>query len=660
MTTAIGNNDETETVQRRKIIELSQFVLSRRTEDIRKELYQYLVSHALCSRPDKGLTVPEIKSEVVSIFGLQDLPSLHVDEALQALHQSSQILVQRRDGESLYFVTKEKENEVASIKDRYSDLENKVREELLSEVSKEYPEPFDPNLPYSALTAFLGAVFTRYGVTCAELISGIRGSIAEIPRLPDFNEILDFALSPVLGQRLRNVIKEALRTLFETENRDVALFLFSVAQSYVLAQVLNLDPELKKLQQLELRRKTLFLDTNIIISLMCIAQMHEPICGVIDMTRKLQAAMVFTDETKKEFVEQFALAKSRYSRLSKVPKGLVRKAESLMEDPFIASFWKMRGEQLGLTWNGFCIVMESFPDALKSRFGVESLAREYGEIEKENEFQKLEAAVGQVSIEKTEAAARHDAYHIALIHKLRQEQTPGELGPCYWFLTRDYTLEQAEIQIYGSDIVPASVHVNTWLGMISPLLSPEVVVEKGAGAFNAILASRFPMLAQSIKPDDLIEFMGLGIPEDFLSTEGLKKAVGDNYVRQHLQQVREARAREEPPPNITRIVEPLMKIKAEEIQAELEKRYRSRIDELEGKVREVAPQRIQPKWILAVGVLCFLLVPLVAALSSYLRLPVPDVVYLGMLLVSLGLMAASVFGEKVIEITSSKLVKRAA
>lgn len=266
--------------------------------------------------------------------------------------------------------------------------------------------------------------------------------------------------------------------------------------------------------------------------------------------------------------------------------------------------------------------------------------------------------MGQASITKTEPAARHDAYHIVLIHKLRQEQAPGELGPCYWFLTRDYTLELAETQIYGSGIIPASIHVDTWLSMISSLLSPKLVVEKGASALSAILASRFPMLAQPIKPDDLIEFMGLGIPEDFLSTEGLRKAVGNNYVRQHLQQVKEARAKDEPIPNITQIIEPLVKIKAEEIQAELEKRYRSRIEELEGKIREVAPQRIQPKWVLMVGVLCFLLVPLVAVLSSYLRLPIPDVVYLGMLLVSFGLMATSVFGERIVEIISSKLAKR--
>jgi hypothetical protein len=627
--------------EKRALIELSRFLLNRKTENIRGELYEYLILCALSRYPNKKMGRPDIESQIMSDFNLHDLPSLHMDAALERLGARQQIVDQiAPDGTRKYLLSKASEEGIGRMERRYDELSAKAKAELVTFVGEEYQGSFNPDLPFGIMVAVLGSVFAEYGILCAEFIAGIKGEAADLVSLPDFATTLNSELEAVKEGRLRAAIADALYSFFSKASRESFLFLYVTAQSYILTKILNIDPDMKKLEQKALGNKILFLDTNIVLSLMCVAQLHEPIVNLVRLTRNLGVQMVFTGRTKTEFLEQLAAAKERYSQLGPVSQRLVSSAEQLMEDPFISSFWRAHRDTPGMTWDGFCFTMESFPAYLKQEFDIRPYETEHREILEQNEFRGLISALSLASEQKTEEAVEHDAYHIMLVQTLREDEPPSELGPSTWFLTRDLSLGKAQIERYGRHHIPSSMGADIWLSMIGPLISPTVMAKEGADSFGRIMTSRFPVLTQSVRPSDLIDFMSLGIPEDFLDTESLKKAIGDKFVRQYLTQNREARARGETPPDSSRLLESLLKIKTEET----ERKYESRVKELERLLEQSRPARVTPKQLLLAGLLCFLLIAITGAISTGLGLDVPSYVYLVMGLISLGLMISSCFG----------------
>lgn len=58
-----------EDFQRMKLVELAQFVLNRETEDMRSELHEYLVCHAIYhGAKERGVTKSEIQATLRKIY----------------------------------------------------------------------------------------------------------------------------------------------------------------------------------------------------------------------------------------------------------------------------------------------------------------------------------------------------------------------------------------------------------------------------------------------------------------------------------------------------------------------------------------------------------------------------------------------------------------
>lgn len=93
--------------------------------------------------------------------------------------------------------------------------------------------------------------------------------------IPRCETILDSAVSDIRDENLKEVIKLTIKQFLERASKEeaIARHISSIAQTYYLIQILNLDPELKKLQKESLANVTVFLDTNIIIPLLC--EEHE-------------------------------------------------------------------------------------------------------------------------------------------------------------------------------------------------------------------------------------------------------------------------------------------------------------------------------------------------------------------------------------------------
>ena len=145
---------------------------------------------------------------------------------------------------------------------------------------------------------------------------------------------------------------------------------------------------------------------------------------------------------------------------------------------------------------------------------------------------------------KSIEVARHDAEHLILSKDLRKRQKPSPLGPDYWFLTVDRSLvcadEIVSKTVYSQDRVPASIHLEFWLELISPLLSQD----SGANpidVFSNLLQSKFAKIPHGLNPSDLIELQGDWLDYKDLEVEDIEEILSDVIVSDYLTKVRQAR-----------------------------------------------------------------------------------------------------------------------
>lgn len=105
--------------------------------------------------------------------------------------------------------------------------------------------------------------------------------------------------------------------------------------------------------------------------------------------------------------------------------------------------------------------------------------------------------------------AKHDAFHLLLIKKLRELNEGDVFGPIFWFLTMDNTLYNAETRFYKPTI-HSSIIADRWIQIITPLLSPAFMSD-AKEAYLGLLSSRLPISAQIIDEDDFYYYKVHGL-----------------------------------------------------------------------------------------------------------------------------------------------------
>lgn len=404
--------------------------------------------------------------------------------------------------------------------------------------------------------------------------------------------------------------------------------------------------------KLSFSRKKLFLDTNIIVSLMCIAEAHETVTNVVSLTKDLGVTMVYTPETRKEFLDYLDYSKRLYGRIPIHKKSIIEKTEPLMENPLIRSYW-IESREKRLTWNAFVVRMEGFQEFLKDKFSIVVDTTKIEGVWSDPEYSELERAVFVADINKPQPTVAHDAYHLLMIKKIREKETIDELGLNSYFLTRDYTLDMAEHIVHRGGLIPSHLPIDVWSQMILPFLSPVVVVDKGSDVYMKIMTSKFPSLTKSIPPKDLIDVMGIWMDDPTVTTELLRKTIGSKYLHEHLEKIR--KEPEVKPSEISKVVSPILK---QVISATREK-YETQISNFKvqhdqeisalkkdiGSLKTLLSQRRKiHKPLFLVGILLFLALIISPFTASSLQYSLPDSYYYCLMTSGILFIASSVFG----------------
>ena len=642
-----------------KLVELAQFVLNRRTEDIRSELYEYLVCGAIYHAKEKdGLTEQDILASLKEFYEL-DTPSRLVSSYVRNLVSKKDLIPVQREDQPAYILSETKLAEISSSNKDYENLRDNVIQEILTRVKKSYPDL--PELQATEIVnvffLIISSIFKRYGSICSDVIAGKMDEIKDIPKLPDFQQISLNSVKRIGNPSLRKVVKDEFRNFFVQPSSHLVYFLHSMAQSYTIAQILNIDPDLQTLEKERFSKKKMFLDTNIIVSLMCIAQAHESVTEIVSLTKDLGIKMVYTPETKKEFFLFLKNSDKLYRRNPIQNKSIVKKTEPLMENPFIRSYWVESGEKR-LAWNGFVARMEGFEEFLKDKFSITVDTTRIEGVWSDPEYQELESAVSWANIGKSQPTVAHDAYHLLMIKKIREKETVDELGMNSYFLTRDYTLDTAEHIVYRGGRIPSHLPIDVWSQMILPFLSPRIVADEASSTYMKVMNSKFPSLTKSIDPEDVIDIMGIWMEDPSVTTELLRKMIGTSYMHKHLQKIREEG--EIKPSEISKAIGPILKqvicVKTKKHESELsdlEEKYDQEISTLKEEIESLKssppPRKEIHKPFFVTGISFFVALIALALASGFLQYTLSDAVYWVLGVCGLALIACSVYGSEVFE-----------
>jgi hypothetical protein len=610
-----------------------------------------LVIHAIFHKENKGLSKGEIKETIKELYGLQVEKHL-LSESLQRLRSENHLVpfIKKR-----YVITEEKVKEASSHVQDYTKIKEAVIAQFLSIVKENYPDlpKNDEEIVADCFLSTIFLLFEKYGSLCSNIIKGGTTIDENLTSLPDFQVICNKELKKIANSYLRKSVKFSFRNYITNPTAELANFLFCLAQSYTIAQIMNVDPELQALQANRLSERRMYLDTNILISLMTTEE-AELVRKVINHSRRLGVKMFYTQRTAKEFEVMLNNSKNLYNKIPTKKESIIRKVEPLMEDPLVKMFWQETKTNKQLTWKGFLISKEAFKEVLSEKYGIVMDTPEFKIDQYDPQFQEMADACFYSSEDKNTPAVVHDAYHLLLIQHLRENETVDELGFKTYFLTRDRTLNFAENKVCKDDGGFSSLHITTWLQMISPFLSPKIDFGEASDAYVRLLGSLFPSLTKSTDPDVLVSIMGVWMDDPSINTETLRRIIGSKYMKENYEKIREIA--KETPSKISKVIDPLIQMiisqvnkENEEKIANVERQYSEKIAILEEKISSsppTPPHKPSLKYLLVIGAILLVTMVAIAIASTTLEWNMPDIIYGILGSGGIALIASYFFGEK--------------
>lgn len=583
---------------RRALIRISQFVLRGNIEEIRGELQDNIVEMAFywSPRAKAGIPKEQIARVISEEFSIIKVEKSLLDDIVERLVKKGSLQIRKK---RCYLSSIHRRPLGTLVKDNLYTW-RRINGLIVSGTSKIYGAPLSKEQKETIRTnfnSFLATLFIERADIIAKLLTAKEVNIKKI-RLP--LTILANTIGYMKDFRLRSALKETIIKEFRNPSEEFATFLFRVSKNLTCIQVLNLDPECQHIERKALKEKILFLDTNMLMALLCkqIPE-HKLAKECIRISQKLGIKLIYSERTLQEYRDVLKRSNIAYNHLQVSERFL----ESVDND-FIASFALEKKANRTLTWEGYYYRLRQPRKLLEKEFGIGFYDKKHREIIENPFFEEIAKTVSECykkikHRKKEEDVAEHDAYHLLLTRELRTKETASLFGPKHWFVTLDQTLycvdETINKKMDYTDKTPSNVLCDIWIEMISPFLTLNVRNKKAVKLFTEILSSRFVAMPFHINTNNLTEIQGDWVNYKWLETKDLVDVVNDKFVRQTVNQLRAARGKGEPIEELTSKLEERVKVKLDSILEAKMKTLEGRVQQLESvqKDKEKLEERLQ-------------------------------------------------------------------
>jgi hypothetical protein len=564
------------------LISLSQFVFRKEADELREGLYDGLVQLAIFLSGSEGLSSSEIQGVISKQYSKIQLHQSFVDDSVRRLVRNRTIFQRRYyDRYRLYpEARKSLSNQIDERKNQIEKISNQVIEKVKSEYTQEIKVE-DLDIITKKFFLILSKIIIPRGKVSAALLTGIG---TEIPENLQIQNALKETLKDVPNLDLKMAINNAIFKFFQEMNDETAKFLFDISENIFLLEVLNLDPECQSLQRIEFSKISLFLDTNVVMSLICshdpkrksIASEFAQICSSLGIN------LYVTNQTMIEYNYVLDCADKNFKEID-IPARFLRD----YDDSFIASYVEELQQSPAQTWEGYYLRMKKLGGDFENKFKASRFKENREEILQFNFFKEVADKVSECSkihrgSKKNEPVSNHDAYHLLLVRELRKGVTETIFGPKTWFASLDNSLICVDkfIDNYYDDKTPSTMNCDVWIQMMAPFMSSDVREQEMCEIFASLISSQFLAARDRINYEKLKIIQGEWLNYSRLNENDLREILATQFVENYIGIVTKLTKEEKEIPNeLKQDFEKQLDVKIDEI-------LNRKIEKIENEVRQ--------------------------------------------------------------------------
>jgi len=527
---------------KRALMKLQVFVLNRETDEIRDELYDYLLMIALKSADEK-LSENEIISNIENNLGIKKVSKDKIKEALKRLEEREYINPNQTYSGVKYSLSANKQTELDEHEEEYETNRMDIEQKLISNIKERFGK-LDMKEKRGIISDFrnvLGILFREQGIGPNIRDIGFAGKILNHKTDDydyfvgmDFQLLLEKIVVSSENEELKNIEMGVIKDLILNQNIEMSKYLYSLAQSYYILEILNFDPECNMLLKENFSKNVVYLDTNVTISLLINNDFHLGIKKLIELTKDLGINVLYTKRTEEEYFDVLDHSNNSYqeykTKINKLHNRTYHKLEKIFPSIFFTDFFSKKYENPTLKWDAYYMKLkQQTRSILKNVYNISIDEKSYEGMYTESEMDELTSLVIAQGSKKNKKTAEHDAYHLLLMEKLREKEEESSVIPNYWFITCDRSLYYVNREYFGEGSVHMSIYFQKWIEMISTLLAPDIANKDCMEVFNDLLIRRLTRVPPVITFDKL-KLIGPWMDDEDLTTEEIAKTMGSHYV----------------------------------------------------------------------------------------------------------------------------------
>lgn len=482
------------------------------------------------AQTDGTLSYSDLIANIEKDYHIVKIPTVHLDSAIMKLMANGDVI----KANNRLSLTTIKKSEIKKQNKHSADLELRLKETISRVLKEKIPLITENHLDLIVknLSLVLGTAFANYGSVAAKAISDGVNGITELRNRPEFQEVYHTKILNVVPKSYHTELDKVFNQLFSDPPEEFSEYLFSMSQSYVYLEILNVDPELKKIQNISWAKKHIYLDTNTLLSLLFEQSVtHASIYTLIQQTKELGAQIFITEYTSKEYETVLQNQKNKFSTFKMKAKFAGVYDESYRDNQFLSTYVDQLTKNPKLSIDQFSKKYEEYDKLIKNQYEIDIEPIDKSIDLESEEASKLKVHIVNNAYHKGPDVVNHDLYNILRVRSIRKTES-DETGPRAWILTTDYSLPRSERDMYSKKEIFASVTPEIWLQIISPFLSPTLTIKDRSTAFTKLLSSNFK--SHKMRVDDLANLLTVFMDDSLFTSEQIKVIMGNDFIQEKL------------------------------------------------------------------------------------------------------------------------------
>jgi len=509
-------------------------VFQRRNRNLIRDCQEGLLKSVIYNAGNPGMDVHDLSQRIREEINSKGFPEPLIKRILETLREKGEVF---KEGDK-YFLEKDVFEKIAMIVKKRKEILERAKAEIVAEVKKESITGITE--VQAALEAFQNFI-SDFLVAESNFIADVLSCRSVVHEIFSPKEVLDNVLSEVEDENLKESIRRSLVETFKSQNREFIRLLYEAALNLICLRILSMDPSGAFWKKENLAGKTFILDTNVLFAfLLPDHPQHAVTNEIVSTARNLGVKNVFTKRTMQEWLEVLEKADQRFRFLNSTRPSLLGK----VEDIFIYSYFKRREAVPSLTWHEYYSKMRQVEDL--ARFSGIQLYEEKEEYTSDAEGLKIMEHLSEevyrsgrrrldARFIKSRRVSEHDAYHLLLVRRMREEFPSKSLGPSCWFLTYDVSLLEADKMLNrllkSPHATPSSLLVDTWVLMASLFVDDRAEKEKLAEIFAILFMNHFVTPPRKISASMIVEVLSPYLSYRSLSDDAMQKGIGQYTIK---------------------------------------------------------------------------------------------------------------------------------